>query len=171
MNYPPYNAGYPPRMEQQPMGQLQNMQQPMMQQPTYVTRPVTSREEAVAVQADVFGLGTLMPDISHGVIYLKRFNPNTGGSDFLTFAVREEPKQTDVRTEVAALRNEVQQLKEMIYHDQSYYNARSGREKRQESPADDYADGETESVRRPLRADDEWQERRRSTQYGREYGE
>ncbi len=29
--------------------------------------------------------GDIMPDLGHGVIYLKRFNPNTGTSEFAEF--------------------------------------------------------------------------------------
>ena len=76
------------------------MQQPPAQQiaqPTNTTgfncRPVTSREEAVAVLSDYFTQGTVMPDLGHGRIYLKRFNPNTGASDFFEFAlVQQEPE-------------------------------------------------------------------------------
>ena len=38
--------------------------------------------------------GVLLPDLSHGVIYLKRFNPNTGASDFGEFAF-VPPKQAE----------------------------------------------------------------------------
>lgn len=180
MNYPTY-LNYPRMDMGQPMQQMQNMQQfpvqnvqsAQMQQPNYVTRPVTSREEAVAVQVDVFGLGTLMPDISHGVIYLKRFNPNTGGSDFLTFAVREEPKQPnalDMRREFENVYSEIDHLKELINNGQPGYGPRAGRERRAEPQADDTADGEAEPARRSVRTNDERQERRRTAQYGDEYG-
>lgn len=67
------------------------MQQNPVQTPTATPRqgfsvhPVTSREEAMAVQADFFGLGTLLPSLAQGVIWLKRFNPQTGASDMLEF--------------------------------------------------------------------------------------
>ena len=74
-----------------PMG-TQYMQQPQAapapQVPSFGVRPVTGREEAVAAQVDFGGPGTLMPDLGHGVIYLKRFNPNTGACDLFDFAVR-----------------------------------------------------------------------------------
>lgn len=100
-SYSPY-GGYSPY---QPMGgQSMNIptQQPAMaqnapqtaQQGVYTCRPVTSREEAVAVQADFMSMGTLMPDLAHGVIYLKRFNQQTGGSDFFTFAL-QQPKEPE----------------------------------------------------------------------------
>lgn len=58
----------------------------------FAVQPVTSREEALAVIADPMSSGVLLPDLSHGVIYLKRFNPNTGASDFGEFAF-VPPKQ------------------------------------------------------------------------------
>ena len=62
---------------------------PAAQQANYLCRPVTSREEAVAVQADFFSLGTVMPDLAHGTIYLKRINQQTGGADFFEFVLRQ----------------------------------------------------------------------------------
>lgn len=55
-------------------------------------QPVTSREEAVAVIADPLSAGVLLPDLAHGVIYVKRFNPNTGASDFGEFQL-VQPQQ------------------------------------------------------------------------------
>ncbi len=68
---------------------------PASQQANFLCRPVTSREEAIAVQADFFSLGTVMPDLAHGKIYLKRINQQTGGADFFEFDLRQpeaEPK-------------------------------------------------------------------------------
>lgn len=58
---------------------------PAPPQQGFSVHPVTSREEAMAVQADFFGLGTLLPSLAQGVIWLKRFNPQTGASDMLEF--------------------------------------------------------------------------------------
>lgn len=65
----------------------QNAPQPPAAAPQqgFSVHPVTSREEAMAVQADFFGLGTLLPSLAQGVIWLKRFNPQTGASDMLEF--------------------------------------------------------------------------------------
>lgn len=51
----------------------------------FAVQPVTGREEALAVIADPLSSGVLLPDLGHGVIYFKRFNPNTGASDFGEF--------------------------------------------------------------------------------------
>ena len=79
----------------------------------FIVRPVTSREEAVAAQVDFFGPGTLMPDLAHGTIYLKRFNQNTGSSDMFVFSVeqKDEPVQYATRDDLAQLREEIEALK------------------------------------------------------------
>ena len=80
MNYSPYSAGYQnfggftPQRTEQSVG--------------FTCRPVGSREEAVAAQIDYMSAGTVMPDLAHGVIYFKRFNPNTGASDFAEFTYK-----------------------------------------------------------------------------------
>ena len=84
----------------------------------FSTRPVTGREEALGVQVDFFNAGTIMPDLAHGIIYLKRFNRNTGASDFLEFAyqppkaAQPEPQYVtvemfrDLEAQVMAMRKE-----------------------------------------------------------------
>lgn len=126
MNYPFYNpyqfgpqSAPQPRFDQMGINppQMQNAPVPQTTQQgaAFLTRPVTSREEAVAAQVDFLGPGTLMPDLSHSTIYLKRFNPNTGASDFFTFTL-EQPKaepepQWATKEDIAQLREEIEQLK------------------------------------------------------------
>lgn len=88
--YQPQAPGYAPQIQQPP-------QQPMQAAPGYACRPVTSREEALGVQVDFFGAGTLMPDLAHGVIYLKRFNQQTGSCDLIEFSARVEKPEEPVR--------------------------------------------------------------------------
>lgn len=117
MNYTPYSQYAQPYLRQD-YTQPQTAQNyaPTLAQPGFICRPVTSREEAVAVQADYFSPGTFMPDLGHGVVYMKRFNPNTGASDFYTFALQtdapapEEPVYATAQ-EVAELREEIARLK------------------------------------------------------------
>lgn len=90
--YNPY--GYNPQqtyMPQQQTMQPQQMQTPQMAQ-AFACHPVTSREEAVAAQTDYFSAGLVMPDLSHKTIYLKRFNQQTGASDFYEFRLVTEEK-------------------------------------------------------------------------------
>lgn len=99
-NYNGY-GGYNPintYMPQMPVQAPQNVPQQQMgnqSQPMFNCRPVTSREEAQAVQVDFFGPGTLMPDLGHGVVYLKRFNQQTGSCDIFEFTV-QQPKEEPV---------------------------------------------------------------------------
>lgn len=87
MAYPSYNP-YQPYNPYQHVGyQQQTAPQP---QSSFSCRPVTSREEALAMQTDFLSPGTVMPDLSHGVIYLKRFNPSTGSADFHEFVARPQ---------------------------------------------------------------------------------
>lgn len=106
--YMPAQQPYQPRQEYAPQLSQQPIQPQQMPQQTnaqgFACRPVTSREEAVAVLADYFSPGTIMPDLGHGCIYLKRFNQNTGASDFYEFALvqqkTEEPKQAPDYSEI-----------------------------------------------------------------------
>lgn len=90
-NYPPYPyGGYQPmQMPQMSMPQMA----PQMPQSGQISggglspmsRPVSSREEAQATAADFSGALMLFPDISHGRVYLKRWNMQTGAADFMEF--------------------------------------------------------------------------------------
>lgn len=123
MAYTPYQpyGGYnyqqtyipyvPPRFDglQQPQNaagapsSVPAMSAPSSQQTGFLCRPVTSREEALAVQADYFSPGTLMPDLGHNVVYLKRFNTNTGASDMFKFAlVQDAPSEQAVPAETVS---------------------------------------------------------------------
>lgn len=120
----PYPGVYPgvynpvQNMANQPGGQSMAQPQVNNQPAGYVCRPVTSREEAVAVTVDFLGPGTIMPDFGHGMIYFKRFNPNSGGAEFFDFSVQPPPQaqvqqQTapaapayDPREDIEGLRNE-----------------------------------------------------------------
>ena len=86
------------------------------QQPGYFLRPVSSREEAVASQIDFAGPGTIMPDPVHGVIYLKRFNGDTGSVDFITFAPWQEPAPPEYATanDINEMRQTINRLAEEI---------------------------------------------------------
>jgi hypothetical protein len=82
-NTNPYYSGYNPQIQQaQPQ---QTAPQPQVQS-GFICRPVTSREEALATPCDFMAAGVIMPDMAHGMIYLKRFNSQTGASDFADFA-------------------------------------------------------------------------------------
>lgn len=102
--YPNYPHSYYPQSQPQmqapanlyaqqftPQQPAQAPQQPQAQQSNnnsgYTCKPVTSREEAVSAPTNYLGAGDISVDLSHGMIYLKRFNRQTGGSDFFDFRV------------------------------------------------------------------------------------
>ena len=124
-----YNTWMPAYGQPQPVWQMprheamqgypQNMQgapaAPQSQQQGFLTRPVASREEAVAAQIDFFGPGVLMPDFGHSCVYYKRFNQSTGSCDFLTFRMEgagaentEKEETTEYATKADLL--EIQQV-------------------------------------------------------------
>lgn len=113
-----YNPG--PNMANQSGGQPQGQPPVNNQAAGYVCRPVTSREEAVAVTVDFLGPGTIMPDFGHGMIYFKRFNPNSGGAEFFVFSVQPPPQpqqsaplaqEYDPRGDIEALRSDFNVLR------------------------------------------------------------
>ena len=112
MDYPQYYQQPPQQPQQQFYGGYQRpMQQVQQAAPGYVCKPVTSREEAVATSTDYFSLGVVMPDLGHGMIYLKRFNQQTGASDFFDFKLftpeQAAPVEYATKADLDALRAEL----------------------------------------------------------------
>lgn len=91
---------------------VQGQQQP----PGYACRPVTSREEAAAVQTEFFGPGTIMPDLGHGMIWLKRFNQSTGAADLLGFRLVQDdvPAVPAAPAPEYATKEDLEHLKEEV---------------------------------------------------------
>ena len=131
----------------QPMQQGQQMfggyQQPQMQQMQpqqqtpvgFTCKPVTSREEAIAATVDFFGPGTLMPDFSHGMVYFKRFNQNTGASDFMDFAY-QPPKKEGIAQDGERYATEVQ-LQSLIDRIEKLEDARNDYARNAKQPVND----------------------------------
>lgn len=71
------------------MPQIQPAQTQVSQNPGLQGRMVTSREEALGVPVDFSGAPMIFPDMGHGVIYVKQFNPGTGSADLREFKVTE----------------------------------------------------------------------------------
>ena len=90
--YNPFGGGYgqpTPQMyaQQAYAQQMQGMGQAMPQQaqPQVITRMVTSREEATTAQIPFDSTINVFLNMSAGEVYIKRFNPNTGGALFDEF--------------------------------------------------------------------------------------
>lgn len=135
MNYPVYNpylysqnGAQPP--QQGPFIQPQSVQQQAQNMPqglSQLSRPVTSREEAMGVAADFSGALMLFPDVTHNRVYIKRWNYQSGAADFVEFApvISAQPQQDsqpqplfaslqdfqDLQSAVDNLRQELEQLK------------------------------------------------------------
>lgn len=101
-NYPPYPyGGYQPmQMPQMPPQMPMPQMAPQMPQTgqfgqgglSPMSRPVSSREEAKATAADFSGALMVFPDLSHGHVYLKRWNMQTGAADFVDFVPAADTK-------------------------------------------------------------------------------
>lgn len=100
------------------------MNQPMTnqtQQTNFVCRPVASKEEALGVPVDFMGSPMFFPDLAHNVIYVKRFNTNTGAADVFEFHGAQEQAPPPsfapldefnaMKDAIVRLQNEVEQLK------------------------------------------------------------
>ncbi len=142
MNYPVYNPylynPYGLQQSQQPGQMSQAVQAPgapsqqqaggaMPQGLSQVSRPVTSREEAMGVAADFSGALMVFPDVTHNRVYIKRWNYQSGGADFMEFAPappappQQEPQDQaafasledlqSLRDTVNALQQELERLK------------------------------------------------------------
>ena len=141
--YPAY-GGYNPVTPFAPAPQIsQPMQQPSPQpvqaaqtvgntntQPNFFCRPVASREEALGVPVDFMGAPMFFPDLAHNVIYMKRFNTNTGAADVFEFhsqqQAREQPAENvapafapldefmDMKDTINNLKDEIERLKKPV---------------------------------------------------------
>jgi hypothetical protein len=77
----------------QPMNGQQPVHQSAQDGGWLLGRPVSSREEFLAIPSDMYGRWTYCPDLRSGVIYCKRLNPNTCESDVLEFYCPEAWRQ------------------------------------------------------------------------------
>lgn len=130
MSYPQYNypafggynpiTPYAPRMEapqgfQQPTQPAQQPQS-VATPPSFVCRPVASREEAMAIPVDFMGNPMFFPDLAHGVIYVKRFNTQTGSADLFEYYARPAERRTEGSQDTVAFAplNDLMDLKDTV---------------------------------------------------------
>lgn len=129
--YNPFGGvyGQPQMYAQQAYAQqMQSMGQAMPQQaqPQVITRMVTSREEATTaqIQFDANVINVFL-NLGAGEVYIKRFNPNTGGAlfdDFLHPSKLQQMAQEQTKPApeyatvdmVAALENRVSELADAL---------------------------------------------------------
>ena len=128
--YPAY-GGYNPVTPFAPAPQIyQPMQQPSPQpvqaaqtvgntntQPNFFCRPVASREEALGVPVDFMGAPMFFPDLAHNVVYMKRFNTNSGAADVFEFKLdvpREKQEQAPAQVAAFAPLDEFIDMKDTV---------------------------------------------------------
>ena len=105
--------GYQPPQAMQAMQPVQAPTQPQQgNPPAFYCRPVASREEALGVPVDFMGSPMFFPDLAHGVIYLKKFNPNTGAADIAEFRVQPQQEQRPAEQTAFAPLDDLLQLKD-----------------------------------------------------------
>lgn len=103
MNYPyynPYPFGAQMPMQNRPVDMGQNYSQPQNIAPVQsvgqgqgisaASRPVSSKEEAMAVGADFSGAPMIFPNMAQNEIYVKRWDFQSGSAVFVEYV----PKQT-----------------------------------------------------------------------------
>ena len=103
MNYPYYNPYFAPQVPAQmrpsSMGQVypeqanapQTANIGQTQGISAASRPVSSREEAMAVGADFSGAPMIFPDMAHNAVYVKRWDFQTGSAVFTEFVPKNIP--------------------------------------------------------------------------------
>lgn len=109
-NYPNYFQGMQSAYPQNPQ-YYQGMQGQYGQtSPQLNGRMVTSREEALGVPVD-YTMPIVMPDLAHGVVYIKLFNQQTGAADLIEYRRAETQRPQDV---TAMLEERVKRLETAV---------------------------------------------------------
>lgn len=87
----PAQAMYPPQAAYAP--QMGGMAQTQPAQPAVNVRLVTSRDEATTAQIPFDATINVFVNLAAGEIYVKRFNPNTGGAWFGDYIAADRARQ------------------------------------------------------------------------------
>lgn len=106
--------GYNPGQMMQPGYSYGQQPQQMQQSGGLSGRMVTSREEALATPVDFLAGMTFLPDMSHGRIYVKIFDRNTGGANTVEFIPAPQPEKAEenpLEERVRRLEKEIEDAK------------------------------------------------------------
>lgn len=126
MNYPYYNPYFAPQMPSQmrpaEMGQVYPQQQNASpaqsvgqgQGISAYSRPVSSKEEAMAVGADFSGAPMIFPDMAHNAVYVKRWDFQTGSAVFTEYVPNDPPTPSDAPAAVYATQGDFKELAENL---------------------------------------------------------
>lgn len=120
--YQPMQNQYQPMQMNQTAQPIVQAAQPGQQsaQSNFFCRPVASKEEALGVPVDFMGAPMFFPDLAHNVIYMKRFNTNTGSADVFEFHGTQQEAPKDMAPafapldEFMSMKDTIAQLKEEI---------------------------------------------------------
>lgn len=93
---------YQPQQTTQQPSQAIQAQGSVNTQPAFFCRPVASREEALGVPVDFMGAPMFFPDLAHNVVYMKRFNTNTGAADVFEFHGQQQAREQQVENPLPA---------------------------------------------------------------------
>lgn len=77
-----------------------------------MSRPVSSKEEAMAVGADFSGAPMIFPDMAHNVIFVKRWDYQSGSAVFTEYVPKEAKPETP--TAVYATQGDFKELAESV---------------------------------------------------------
>lgn len=126
MNYPYYNPYFAQQMPsqmrsaemvqnyapQQNVAPVQSVGQ--AQGISAYSRPVSSKEEAMAVGADFSGAPMIFPDMAHNTVYVKRWDYNTGSAVFVEYVPKDTPPSPDAPAAVYATQGDFKELAESL---------------------------------------------------------
>lgn len=119
----PQPALYSPTRPAMPTQAQPPVNYPAQPQNGFKVFPVASIDEAVASPTDFMGNVSVMTDFSHGYIYTKVLDSNTGSSVFQKYKRElvegeeqsaQAPAPYDAKAEIEALKNEVAALKKEL---------------------------------------------------------
>lgn len=124
MNYPYYNPYFAQQMPSQmrPAEMMQNYAPQQNVAPVQsvgqtqgispASRPVSSKEEAMAVGADFSGAPMIFPDMAHNTIFVKRWDFQTGAAVFTEYVAKEDVPEAP--TAVYATQGDFRELAERM---------------------------------------------------------
>lgn len=124
MNYPYYNpyftAQNATQMRPYEMGQNYAPQQNVVptqsigqgQGISVASRPVSSKEEAMAVGADFSGAPMIFPDMAHNTIFVKRWDFQSGSAVFTEYVPKDSA--TEVSTAVYATQGDFKEFADRL---------------------------------------------------------
>lgn len=128
MNYP-YYSPYPGQAPQMPYNQRSAEMTPGYLPPQNIppaqpagpatgfspaSRPVSSREEAMAVGADFSGAPMIFPDLAHNAIFVKRWDVASGSAVFAEYIPRDLLQTEPAPAPVYATQDEVKALADRL---------------------------------------------------------